>query len=53
MRFVRLYDVALDCVWDKSGNRGEVLDAFSCVDEFGLIVWVLSESLESLNYKGE
>jgi hypothetical protein len=50
MRFLRLYDTAIDCVLDKSGNRGEALDAYSCVDAFLLIVWTLTEYLKR---KGE
>ena len=50
MRFLRLDDTAIDCVGDKSGNRGEALDAYSCIDVFVLIVWVVTDYLKR---KGE
>ena len=53
MRFVKLYNLSFDCICDMSGNRGEAFDASCWLDEFRLIAWVLVESLESLNYKGE
>jgi hypothetical protein len=50
MRFLRLSDTSVDCVWGKSGNRGESLDAYSRIDVFVLIVWVVTDYLKR---KGE